>query len=128
MGLDLTALIKKNVGVENKDFKRITSDFAEILPLFMFRRNEGSQWFDHPLVRLPKLEYTTHEIPFPGDCEQARKHMNKAWISEMQRKLQAAVKDWESKPAATRGPKPTKVTDEIFEGCSRKLRIVATLP
>ena len=64
--------------MDNSDFKRIPAEFGHILPLFMFRRSEYWQWFSHPLVVLPKLEYTTYRILFSGDCEQARQRMNKA--------------------------------------------------
>ena len=99
LGTDMTALIKKNAGVNNSEFKRITAEFSRIVPLFMFHRNEYSEWFGHPLIELPALKYTTHRIPFSGDCEQERQKMNKAWIVEKQEKLQSAVKEWESKPA-----------------------------
>ena len=61
----MTALIRKNVGVGDSDLKRITAEFGYILPLFMFRRSEYSQWLGYPLIVLPKLRYTIYQIPFP---------------------------------------------------------------
>ena len=54
--------------------------------------------------------------------------MNKAWVAEMQQKVKEAVEQWEAKPEKSRGTKPINVSDYAFEGCSRKLRTVATLP
>ena len=32
---------------------------------------------------LPALKYTTHNIGFPGDCQQAKESMNRAWVKQI---------------------------------------------
>ena len=128
LGTEMSSLIRRNVGVDDPDFKRITAEPGAALPLFLFRRNESSKWFGHPLVVLPDMRFTTYRIPFPGDCQKAKQEINQAWIVNMQRKLAKAIEAWKGKSEKTGGPQPVKVTDHTFEGVSRKLRIVATLP
>lgn len=78
MGKEMDALIRRAVGINDRDFKKIVAGFSQLLPLFMFRRNEASKWFGHPLLELPNLVYTTHRVSFPGDCQSEKTAMNQA--------------------------------------------------
>ena len=116
-----------------KELTEAIDTFANILPDFLMRRHEMSNWHGHDLVKLEKLHRAKVKTLFPPEFLEAFNSIVTNWKSTILEKLQRRQENWDKNQyldsfRRNNPERPTAVDSGQAFAAARLLRLCSCLP